>query len=148
LGIRKKPLAWVASGAGEWLFEKHRTSKRRSWRKPHIGIAADSDEIVAFDPTDKEVPDASHVGPLLEQVADAPASLMSDGAYDRAHVLDAVLAKNPAVGFIVSLVHLSDQRTWAHELAENIRLPSSLESRSGDRPLQARDWDAFRSGEV
>ena len=38
----------------------------------------------------------------LEQVADAAASFMSDGAYDRADVLDAVLGKNPAVGFIVS----------------------------------------------
>jgi hypothetical protein len=35
----------------------------------------------------------------------------------------------------------------AHELAENIRLPSAFETRSGDRPLQARDWDALRSGE-
>jgi hypothetical protein len=39
--------------AGEWLFEEHGTSKRRSWRKFHIGIDADSDEIVAFDLTDK-----------------------------------------------------------------------------------------------
>jgi Transposase DDE domain len=35
-------------GAGEWLFEKHGTLKRRSWRKLHIGIDADSDEIVAL----------------------------------------------------------------------------------------------------
>jgi hypothetical protein len=56
------------------------------------------DEIVAFDLTDKEVDDASHGGPLLEQVADAPASFMDDGAYDRAHVLAAVLAKSRAVG--------------------------------------------------
>jgi hypothetical protein len=34
-------------------------------------------------------------------VTDAPASFMGDGAYDRAHVLDAVLARNPAVRFIV-----------------------------------------------
>jgi len=88
-------------GAGEWLFEKHGTSKRRSWRKLHIGIDADSDEIVAFDLTDKEIDDASRVGPLLEQVTDAPTSFMGDGAYDRAHVLDAVLARNPAVRFIV-----------------------------------------------
>jgi hypothetical protein len=26
------------SGAGEWLVEKHGTSRRRSWRKLHIGI--------------------------------------------------------------------------------------------------------------
>jgi len=83
------------------LFEKHGTSKRRSWRKLHIGIDADSDEIVAFDLTDKEIDDASHVGPLLEQVTDAPTSFMGDGAYDRAHVLDAVLARNPVVRFIV-----------------------------------------------
>jgi hypothetical protein len=88
-------------GAGEWLFEKHGTSKRRSWRKLHIGIDADSYQIVVFDLTDKDVHDACHVEPLLEQVTDAPASYMGDGAYDRAHVLDAVLARNPAVRFIV-----------------------------------------------
>jgi hypothetical protein len=41
-------------GAGEWLFEKHGSAKRRSWRKLHIGIDADNGEIVAFDLTDKE----------------------------------------------------------------------------------------------
>ena len=88
-------------GAGEWLFEKHGTSKRRSWRKLHIGIDANSDQIVAFDLTDKEVDDASHVEPLLEQLDDAPASFTGDGAYDRGPVLDAVLARNPALRFIV-----------------------------------------------
>ena len=29
-------------GAGEWLFEKHGTAKRRSWRKLHVGIDADN----------------------------------------------------------------------------------------------------------
>jgi hypothetical protein len=88
-------------GAGEWLFEKHGTAKRRSWRKLHIGLDADSGEIVAFDLTDKDVDDASQVEPLLEQLADAPASFMADGAYDRSAVLDAVLARNPNARFIV-----------------------------------------------
>jgi hypothetical protein len=88
-------------GAGEWLFEKHETSKRRSWRKLHIGIDADSDQIVAFDLTDKDVDDASHVEPLLEQLHDAPASFMGDGAYDRTYVFDAVLDKNSAAKIIV-----------------------------------------------
>jgi hypothetical protein len=87
-------------GAGEWLFEKHGTAKRRSWRKLHIGIDADSGEIVAFDLTDKDVDDASHVAPLLDQLAGAPASFMGDGAYDRACVLDGVLARNPNAKFI------------------------------------------------
>jgi hypothetical protein len=54
-------------GAGEWLFEKHGTTKRRAWRKLHIGIDAGNSEIVAFDLTDKDVDDASHVPTLLDQ---------------------------------------------------------------------------------
>jgi hypothetical protein len=37
-------------------------------------------------------------------------------------------------------VHSFAQRTWADELADDIRLPSAFERGSGDRPLQARDW--------
>ena len=62
---------------------------------------ADSGEIAAFDLTDKDVGDASHVEPLLDQLADAPASFLADGAYDRSAVLDAVLTRNPNASFIV-----------------------------------------------
>ena len=34
------------SGAGEWLVEKHGTSRRRSWRKLHIGVDADTGRVV------------------------------------------------------------------------------------------------------
>jgi hypothetical protein len=88
-------------GAGEWLFEKHGTTKRRAWRKLHIGIDAGTGEIIAFDLTDKDVDDASHVPTLLDQLAGAPASFMGDGAYDRACVLEGVLARNPSAKFIV-----------------------------------------------
>ena len=88
-------------GAREWLFEKHGTAKRRSWRKLHIGIDADNGEIVAFDLTDKDVDDASHAKPLLDQLTEVPASFIADGAYDRIAVLDAVLARNPSASFIV-----------------------------------------------
>jgi hypothetical protein len=40
-------------GAGEWLIEKHGMSRRRSWRKLHIGVDADSGEIVAVEVTGK-----------------------------------------------------------------------------------------------
>jgi Transposase DDE domain len=88
-------------GAGEWLFEKHGTAKLRASRKSHIGLDANSGEIVAFDLTYKDVDGASHVEPLLEQLVEAPRSFMADGACDRSGVLDAVLAKNPSASFIV-----------------------------------------------
>jgi len=81
-------------GAGEWLFEKHGTAKRHSWRKLHIGIDADTGEIVAFNLTDKDVDDASHVAPLLDQSTEAPMSFMGDGAYDRSFVLEGFCEKS------------------------------------------------------
>jgi Transposase DDE domain len=56
-------------GSGEWLIEKHGTKTRRSWRKLHIGMDADTGQIVAVALTAKEVDDGSQVGPLLDQVA-------------------------------------------------------------------------------
>ncbi|MBV8870694.1 MAG: IS5 family transposase [Acetobacteraceae bacterium] len=67
-------------GAGEWLVEKHGTHARRSWRKLHIGLDAETDQIVASALTDRDVDDASQVGPLLDQVAGAVAAFTADGA--------------------------------------------------------------------
>src|ERR1700761_493919 len=73
-------------GAGEWLVEKHGTSRRRSWRKLHIGVDADTGRIVAAALTTKDLDDGSQVGPLLDQIDDAIASFTGDGAYDQAGV--------------------------------------------------------------
>jgi hypothetical protein len=34
-------------GPGEWLLEKHGTRTRRSWRKLHLGVDADTGQIGA-----------------------------------------------------------------------------------------------------
>lgn len=88
-------------GPGEWLIEKHGTKKRRSWRKLHIAMDVSTGRIVAATLTDREVDDASQVGPLLDQVADPVASVMGDGAYDRIAVSAAVLDRHPEAGVIV-----------------------------------------------
>jgi hypothetical protein len=56
-------------GPGEWLVEKHGTQTRRSWRKLHIGLDADTGQIVASALTDHNGDDGAQVGPLLDQVA-------------------------------------------------------------------------------
>ena len=38
-------------GPGEWLVEKHGTKTRRSWRKLHLGVDADTGQIVAAELT-------------------------------------------------------------------------------------------------
>jgi IS5 family transposase len=68
-------------GAGEWLIEKHGASRRRSWRKLHIGVDADSGEIVAVEVTRKDIDDAATVDTLLGQIAGPITSFTADGAY-------------------------------------------------------------------
>ncbi|MBV8870689.1 MAG: IS5 family transposase [Acetobacteraceae bacterium] len=67
-------------GAGEWLIEKHGTHARRSWRKLHIGLDAETGQIVAAALTNRDVDDAAQVGPLLDQVTGAVTSFTADGA--------------------------------------------------------------------
>ncbi|WP_415926492.1 transposase, partial [Neorhizobium phenanthreniclasticum] len=40
-------------GAGQWLEEKHGVKSRRSWRKLHLAVDADSGEIIAHSLTDQ-----------------------------------------------------------------------------------------------
>ena len=88
-------------GAGEWLIEKHGTKPRRSWRKLHLGMEAETGQIVAAALTTKEVDDGSEVGPLLDQVAASVASFTGDGAYDQESVSTAVAKRHPGAAVIV-----------------------------------------------
>jgi hypothetical protein len=88
-------------GAGEWLIEKHGTRKRRSWRKLHLGMDANTGQIVAAVLTDKDADDGAQVGPLLDQVAAPVVSFTADGAYDQEGVAAAVAERHPEAAVIV-----------------------------------------------
>ena len=88
-------------GAGEWLVEKHGTRTRRSWRKMHFGVDADTGRIVAATLTDRDVDDASQVGPLLDQVMGSVASFTGDGAHDQEGVYAGVGERHPDATVVV-----------------------------------------------
>ena len=88
-------------GAGEWLIEKHGSKTRRSWRKLHIGVDAETGQIVTAALTTNDVDDGSQVGPLLDQVASPLGSFTGDGAYDREDVYGAVAERHPEAAVIV-----------------------------------------------
>ncbi len=88
-------------GSGEWLVEKHGTKTRRSWRKLHIAVDADTGQIAAVALTANDVGDASQVGALLDQVDGPIASFTADGAYDQDSVYGEVAARNPEASVIV-----------------------------------------------
>jgi hypothetical protein len=89
------------SGPGEWLVEKHGTSRRRSWRKLHIGFDAVTGRIVAAILTDRDVDDASQVEPLLDQIAEPVELFLGDGGYDRTGVYTALDERYPDAVIVV-----------------------------------------------
>lgn len=70
-------------GEGEWCEEKHRNkSKRKSWRKLHLGLDLVSGEIICSDLTADDVGDPTVLPNVLDQI-DGPVDLfLADGAYD------------------------------------------------------------------
>ena len=88
-------------GAGEWLVEKHGASRRRSWRKLHIGVDAATGQVVAATLTTNDVDDGTQVGTLLDQVDGPIASFTADGAYDQDGVYGEIAERHPDAAVIV-----------------------------------------------
>jgi hypothetical protein len=88
-------------GPGEWLVEKHGARRRRSWRKLHIGIDAETGQILASELTTADVDDGSQVEPLLDQITGPLASFIGDGAYDQEGVCNTVAQRHRDADVIV-----------------------------------------------
>jgi hypothetical protein len=72
---------WLC-GPGEWLVEKHGTKRRRAWRKLHIGVDAETGQILASELTPHDVDDGSQVHlrpslvmePTIKRMSTAPSA--------------------------------------------------------------------------
>ena len=85
-----------AEGEGEWNARKHGGSKRRLWRKIHIGIDAETLEIRAIEVTSRSIGDAPMLPDLLSQIPPDQelGSVTADGAYDTRKCHDAIAARD------------------------------------------------------
>ena len=83
-------------GEGEWNARKHGGSKRRLWRKIHIGIDEQTLEIRAIEATSSSIGDAPVHPDLLNQIPpdEEIGSVTADGAYDTRKCHDAIAARN------------------------------------------------------
>jgi Transposase DDE domain len=77
-------------GEGEWKTRQHGVSKRRTWRKLHLGINEETGEIVAAVVTTNDVHDAQVLGDLLEQIEGDIEQVTTDGAYDHRHCYEEI----------------------------------------------------------
>ena len=69
-------------GEGEWKVRKHGASKRRTWRKLHIGIDVQTQEIVCVELTSNGEDDAVVAARMLKGKTHQLSSFTGDGAYD------------------------------------------------------------------
>ena len=77
-------------GEGEWKTRKHGVSKRRTWRKLHLGVDEKTGFIHAQVLTEngKGDGDAQQVGQLIEQIKSPIDQFSGDGAYDTLEIWD------------------------------------------------------------
>jgi hypothetical protein len=71
-------------GEGEWKVRQHGYAKRRTWRKLHLAIEAESGEILAAMATTKDLGDKQVLGDLLDQIEEKITKVTGDGGYDYA----------------------------------------------------------------
>lgn len=69
-------------GEGEWYVRLRKQFKRRTWRKLHIAVDHQSQQIVSAMGSDKNMLDRGAVADLLDQIEPEVAALYGDGAYD------------------------------------------------------------------
>jgi hypothetical protein len=81
-------------GAGEWARAKHGET-RRSWRKLHLSVNPDDNEIIAFELTDDDASDAAMVGDLVANSGGSIRRVIADGAYDGEPTYQAIRAARP-----------------------------------------------------
>ena len=78
-------------GEGEWKVRKHGYSKRRTWRKIHVGMCADTGQIVVSATTSNNVSDDEAMVHMMGALEGTPiGDVLGDGAYDTVDCREAV----------------------------------------------------------
>lgn len=77
-------------GEGEWKVRQHGYSRRRTWRKLHLGVDEATMEFVAVAITTNDFKDSQLLPDLLEQVEDEVSQVSADGAYDSRNCYNAI----------------------------------------------------------
>lgn len=80
-------------GEGAWKTRQHGISKRRTWRKLHLGVDEATGEILAAVVTPNDFHDGEVLNDVLEAIADPVEQVSTDGAYDHRHCYDEIAAK-------------------------------------------------------
>lgn len=115
-------------GEGEWKVRQHGVSKRRTWRKLHVGANPEDGEIQAVILTENSVSDGDAVETVLQQIEQEIDKFAADGAYDKRKVYDSLNAHSPEVDILIP--PRKNARIWKHGNTKTQRLKRDENLRS------------------
>ncbi|GIX03809.1 MAG: hypothetical protein KatS3mg113_0815 [Planctomycetaceae bacterium] len=124
-------------GEGELKMRQHGKGKRRTWRRVHLAVNPQTQEIVAPTLTDNSSDDAGQVDPLLDQAPKKVRKLYGDGAYDQQKVYDTWQRR----GVVAIIPHRRNARIQRHGNYAGVGLARDMAIR------QIRDLGRRRSKE-
>jgi hypothetical protein len=83
-------------GEGEWKVRQHGASKRRTWRKFHLAIEPETNEILSLEVSTNDVTDDEMLPVVLEGIDETIAieQVCGDGGYDRTTSYQAIAKRN------------------------------------------------------
>lgn len=122
-------------GEGEWKVRFHGVERRREWRKLHLAIDPQTQEIVAQVLTTNHEGDSSQVKPLLKQATQPVEKFYADGGYDHWDVYDTLAEQQ--IQPIISIRRTASIRQ--HGNCAAARLPRD-ENLRAIRRLGRRAW--------
>lgn len=114
-------------GEGEWKVRQHGYSKRRTWRKVHLGLDANTGQMRAALMTHQDVADGDVLAELLGQIPDDELLdvVGGDGAYDTklCHAAIAARGATPSIPPREGAAHWSANTpgaTWRNDAVDAI----------------------------
>jgi hypothetical protein len=99
-------------GEGEWKVRLHGKSKRRTWRKLHVGVDPDSGEIQAMALTENSISDDEMAETLFQQIESPIERFAADGSYDKRRVYASLHNHSPAARVLIP--PRKNARIWQH----------------------------------
>lgn len=109
-------------GEGEWKVRQYGWSKRRTWKKLHIGVNEQTGDILLGEVTGNDMADCEVLTPLLDQLPKSASvdQVSADGAYDKRICYEELMRRSvPSI----AIPPQHNAKIWRHGNTEASRLP-------------------------
>ena len=122
-------------GEGEWKVRQHGYTRRRTWRKLHLGVDEATGEVLAAVVSTNNYSDGQVLPDLLDQVVEEIQQVSGDGGYDKRNCYDAIQAR----GARATIPPQRNAKIWRHGNTKAERLIRDQNLRR-IRQVGRREW--------